>query len=284
MNRRIGAATDDFSLPVKAGLDCLARLGFGSVELGTSSPDVNPRALSRSGRRHLARHVGNLGLSLAALSGEPGGSGQIEPASLEARADHTRAVLEMAADLGAGIVTTGLGRLIHPSSGQPEDRVVEVLKYLGEQADRVGVLFAARVGDDDPVELATLLERMNCPSLRVCIDPAAVLGGGGDVTWAVGVLCNHLALAHARDATLSSPSGGMMETRLGRGDVDFISYLASMAAAGYTGPHIIRRTDTRNPVADLAESKAYLESMLNQPCIYSPFSILPTPRSPLGRR
>lgn len=262
MNQRIGADTDDFRLPVKTGLQRAAELGFGSVEIGTTAGDVHPRRLTGTGRRHLARIVRGFGLDLAALSSDSVQARRPDAITLDAHVDHARAVLEMAADVGAPVVTARLGPLIDPRCGKPVEQAVGMLEFLGEQADRFGTLLAVRVGDDDPIRLAALLHDLNCPSLRVCLDPAALLAAGCDLGEAVERLSGHLALSHARDARLIGGAGRIMETVLGRGDVDFSSYLASLASCEYAGPHIIRRTESLNPIAELREARDYLESSL----------------------
>ncbi|MFH0980840.1 MAG: sugar phosphate isomerase/epimerase [Planctomycetota bacterium] len=264
MNKRIGAATDDFAVPVKIGLNRVAHLGFGSVELGISSAELDPRALTRSGRRHLARYVRDLGLSLSALAADPAHAKPLGAANLEARIDHARAVLEMAAEVGVPVVTVRLGRLIDPSTHQRTDQAGEVLQVLGEHADRVGAVLAIRAGDDGPDDLAALFDCLSCPALRVCLDPAALLSVGREVSRAVESLGKYVALSHTRDATLTGSPERLVETNLGRGEVDLTRYLVALAAAGYAGPHIVRRTDALDPMSDLAESKAYLEALLRR--------------------
>ncbi len=264
MDQRLGVATDDLALPLKMGLRRAARLGFGSVEIGTASAEVNPRAMGRSGRRHVARYVRGLGLSLAAWSADPADAKPLDPANMDLRVEHARAVLEMAADAGTGLVTVHWGRLIEPAAPRPADHILEGLTFLGEYADRIGPRLALRVGDDEPGALAALLDDLSCPALRVCLDSAALTLAGRDVAGAVAVLAKHLALAHIRDAQVSAPSGRLRETNLGRGDVDLAAYLAALTETGYPGPLIVRRTDTPNPTADLAACKAYLEALLTR--------------------
>ena len=65
----IGVAVDYLRLGPKDGLRAARRMGFTAAELGATEGLVEPRNLTHSGRRHLARYVRDLGVSLAALGG-----------------------------------------------------------------------------------------------------------------------------------------------------------------------------------------------------------------------
>lgn len=257
----IGLATDDLRLPVKAGLRQALDLGFGAVEIGAASDEVNPRTLSASGRRHLGLHVRNLGLALAALGADPANARRLDEGNIDERAARARAVLEMAGDAGAPAVTLALGPLIDPATGQPFGPVREILDFLADRADRVGVTLALRSAGDDPRQVAKLLSAIACPALRICVDPASLVIAGHDPAETVVALAGHVGLSHAHDASRAAALGGGQETVLGRGEVDFAGYLRALDEAGYAGPHIVRRTDSVNPVADLAASKEFVESL-----------------------
>jgi sugar phosphate isomerase/epimerase len=260
--QRIGLATDDLHRPLKVGLKQAAEMGFAAVEVGAAGAEINPRNLSGSARRHLGRHVRNLGLALAALGADPPGAHRLDAQNIDERADLARSVLEMAAESGAPMVTLNPGRLIDPSTGRLFGTTRELLGNLADHADRVGTRLALLSGGDDPDQVAAWLKEFDCPALRICVDPAALLLAGRDPAAAARRLADHIGLSHARDASAAGGSGPGAETSLGRGDVDLPAYLAALAEAGYAQPHIIRRRDTVRATADLAASKAYLESMM----------------------
>ncbi len=52
------------------------------------------------------------------------------------------------------------------------------------------------------------------------------------------------------------------ETRLGEGEVDLVGLLSWLGAAEYSGPFILRRCDSANPPADLADARDMLSRML----------------------
>ena len=118
--QRIGVGVDDFRLPVKEGLERAARLGFNAVELAAAVGEVSPANLSESGRRHLARLCGNLGLATAALTADPGGPGLSDAATVDARVELTGRVLALAADLHVPVVCADVGRMVDPNTGEPD--------------------------------------------------------------------------------------------------------------------------------------------------------------------
>ena len=73
-------------------------------------------------------------------------------------------------------------------------------------------------------------------------------------------LADQVILAHARDGTTGSADRSGRETSLGQGHVNLLQYLATLSAAGYAGPQILRRTDSERPIEDLTEAREILRS------------------------
>jgi sugar phosphate isomerase/epimerase len=243
-------------------LEQAAGLGFAAVELDAAAGETSPTELTESGRRHLARFCGNLGLDLAALSADVGPGGLADPAAVDAHVDRTRRVLELAADLRIPVVTADVGYLVDPRSGEPSPVVADALRAIAEHADRVGTIFGLQSGPDPPDSLHRLLRQMGCPSLKVCLDPAGLARFGHPPIEAVGHLAEDLALSHLGDATFGGPGRPGVETQLGRGQLDLPAFLAELAAAGYLGPLILRRRDSQRPVQDLAAAAQMVRPLL----------------------
>lgn len=252
----LGVGLRDFRLATKESLRCAARLGFGAVEIHAVRGDTRPEALSESGRRHLARWVGSLGMRIAALDADAPGGGLADPACGDKRIAETKAVLELARDLRVPLITTGVGAI---RDGDPAEVLAAPLRELADHADRTGTLIAFQPGDIAPETLSALLRSVDCPSLCVCVDPGLLIMNGCDPVDVIAEASGRIHLSHARDA-IGGGSGGGRETELGDGQVDFVSYLAALDAAGYAGPQIIRRSGCRDAVASIARAKAFLES------------------------
>lgn len=259
---RLGIAVDDLGLGPKEGLQQAVRMGYGAVELDASKGEVDPTNLSQSGMRHLRKLVDSLGLELAVLGGPAGAGGFTNPATADARIDKARRILELAARLRVPVVTAYVGSLPDDPKDRRYQLVAEALDHLGEFADKTGTALAIRTSDDSPAALRALLAGLNCPTLRVCYDPGSLLIHGHDPIAGVGELAGQIAASHLRDAVAGSKAAAGREVRMGSGQVDVLAYLAALEEGHYAGPQILRRTDSADPVGDLAAAKAYLDRLL----------------------
>jgi len=96
------------------------------------------------------------------------------------------------------------------------------------------------------------VDQLGCPSIRFTLDPAALVMAGRDPMSLVARFPDQLSMLHARDGTAGGAGGIGSETRFGEGDVDWAGLFAGLEAAGFSGACILRRTDTRTPVEDIA--------------------------------
>jgi len=258
----IGVDVGDLRLRPKESLQRAATLGFRAVQLPVAAGEITPAQLAPSARRHLARFTSGLGLKLCALSAEWPGLRLTDPGSVQERIDRTCHVIDLAADLGAPVVVAGTGALTHPESGEPSPVAIEALARIGDRADLRGVSYALRPTREGGERLLRVLGALSCPSIGVCLDPAAMVMVGQNPFAAVDRLIEFVRLAHVRDATAGSPDGAGQETRMGEGDVDWIGGLAILDAGDAAGPLILRRVSSQNPIRDLTEGRETLRGLL----------------------
>ncbi len=256
----IGVNVHDLRTDPKRGLQQAARMGFRAVELRALDGEVDPATLSASGRRHLGRYARDLGLRLAALDADFGAGGIADPAAVDACVHRTGQVLALARELGVPIVTGSVGRLGDDDSRRGQ--VLDALRSIGEQADRIGSIYAVSTAYTSPEQLRRLVDELACPSLRVCADPGVLVMSGFEPVSAVEQLAEHIALSHARDGLAGTADRAGREVVLGQGHVNWLGYLSTLSAANYAGPHILRRVDSSRPAEDLATGKEALESKL----------------------
>ena len=259
----IGLDVDCLRLPPKEALRTASDLGFRSVELATVKGDVAARNLGPSARRHLARFVDGLGLRLAALVADFPGLHLTDSKTVDERIARTTEVIGLAAGLRVPIVTASVGPLTHPESGEPSATAIEALSRIGEFADHRGVHFALRFSSDDGDRIARVLGDLGCPSIRVCLDPGAMVMHGVDPLRSIERYIDQIVLFHARDGRVGSADGGGSETRLGEGDVDFAGVLAVLGSSDYHAPHIVRRTDAADPQADIVAARNVLSDLMS---------------------
>lgn len=258
----IGINVDDLRLDPQTGLRKASLLGFRAAEIGAVAGDLDARTLSGSGRRHLARFADGLGLRLEALTADVAGLRLTDTAAVQERVERTCGVLDMARDVGVGVVSAAAGALTHPETQEPSPVAIEALQRIGEFADSRGVTFALRPSYDSAERMAAVLDALCCPAIKIGLDPAALVMTGANPMSFVERYANQIALLHARDGSVGLADRPGQETALGDGDVDFLGILAVLSATDYTGACIARRTDSQRPDADLAAAREALSKML----------------------
>ena len=258
----IGVNVDDIGLPVKEALRKAAELAFRAVEVPTVAGNLAPANLSASGRRHLSRYADSLGLRIAALAADVPGLRLTDPQTVSERVARTCRIIELAADLGVPVVTASIGAVTHAETGEPSALAVEALREIGEFADSRGTIYAIRPSCDSDERLARVFDEVRCPSIGVGHDPAALVMAGVNPISIIGRFADQIPLVHVRDGTVGGADRAGRETRLGEGDVDLASVLAALGAADYTGPYVIRRTDSQSAIADIQHGRDVLAGML----------------------
>ena len=264
---RIGIDVDDLRLGTRQGMKQASAMEFRTVELGAARGEAAPGELTGSGRRELKRLAQGLGLELASLSADMPELRLTDPARAEERIERTCRIIDLARDLQTPIVTTGLGVVIDSRTGEPSDLVIEALGRIGEHADSRGIHLALRPSLDGGKAWAAFLKAIRCPSIRVCLDPAALVMTGANPMASFEQYVEHVALFHARDATagFSDPQGGEprlgCETALGDGDVDLVGVLDVLREADYHGACVVRRYNATNPRAELIAARETLRRM-----------------------
>ena len=258
----IGVDIDDFRVGPKAGLTMAAELQFRVVEMATVAGDVAAWNLSSSGRRHLARFVSGLGLRFASLVADMPDLRLRDPGAIDERVERSLRVVELAADMNVPIVTTSVGPMTDLETCEPLPAVLEALSRIGEYADSRGRVLGIRPSFDSGDRLTAVLDALNCPSVRVCLDPAELVMGGSNPIASFEKLAGRIALVHTRDATAGTPHRSGHEVRLGTGEVDLVGVLAALDAAEYRGDYVLRRTDSQSPGTDLTDARDVLERLL----------------------
>ncbi|MCO6438233.1 MAG: sugar phosphate isomerase/epimerase [Phycisphaerae bacterium] len=259
---RVGVDLDDLRLPLKTAMAAASELDLRSVEFATVRGELAPRNLSSSGRRHLAKLARDVGLSIEALTADLPGLRFHDPETVDERITRTCEVIELAAEMRVPVVTAVVGSLGKGESPGAEAMVLQALQQVGGVADARGVTFAIRPARDGADEVATLLKRLGCPSVRVGLDPAALVMHGMNPLKIIEWAARDIALLHARDATAGRVDRPGHESPLGEGEVDLAGVMACLAAADYGGPMIIRRTQSANPRNDIARASAIVRGLL----------------------
>ncbi len=258
----LSVCLDDLGLDAKSAMVQARRLGFGAVDVGATAGTISPGELSETGRRHLLRHLSDLGLRLGSLRGPVSGEGYGSGVGGERRLDSMRAIIRMASELRVPVVSTTLGRA-GPTDPEGESRRIrDALTVLADDADHLGVTVALETSGQSAKAMQSLLSEINCAGLAACCDTGAMLMRGDDPHAVAETLPGRIGLVRARDAVSGTSENPGYEVSPGQGHLDSPRLLAALFEAGFGGTIVLSRTCGENAASDLAAARRQFEEFL----------------------
>lgn len=243
---------DSYRRSLRDSLSAARADGFHSIVASTTQPDLNPRDFGDTARRHLAKHLRDLGLGLGALATPWPGRGLADPALGDERLAHFRQSLELCAALKVDCLTATLAGL---GGEQPDPLALEALRAVADLADRTGVGVALHSPGDDSLRAAAQIRALGCPGVQLALDTA----GTPIRATSAAPLAGCIGMAQLRDVRRGGER--VEEVEFGQGDVDFAQFLAMLAETGCSGPLTVRR-DGDAGVDALRRGRDYIESLL----------------------
>jgi sugar phosphate isomerase/epimerase len=246
---------DDLKLEIKEAMDRARTLGFCGVDIGAMAGSISPGELSATGRRHLLKHLSNLGMRLGSLRGPVGGAGYADPAGGEKRLEATMKIIELAGTLRVPVVSAALGPVSGLADPGQAGRLREALSILADIADRRRVTLAIETVGIGGAELNRLLADVDCPFLAACCDSGALLISGQDPHRVAGALPGRIGHVRARDAVAGTLDRPGHEVSLGEGRLEVPRFLAGLADAGFHGDIVMTRTTGDTAAEDLRRAR-----------------------------
>ena len=277
--------TDSFRLDVREGIRRAAELGADGLQVYAVRGEVCPEAMDASKRREFRAFCGGLGLEISALCGDLGGHGFTRLADNPPKISRSKAIVDLAVDLGTAVVTTHIGVVPADRSSGVYGTLRAACRELGEYARSRGVTFAVETGPETARQLAAFLRDVDSRGIGANLDPAnLVMVTGDDPVKAVDTLREYIVHTHAKDGVKLAPCDPQevydayaegrqdelgvdsfyREVPLGEGQVDFDGYLRALERIGYRGYLTIEREVGENPERDIAAAVAFLKGKLGR--------------------
>ena len=193
--------------------------------------------------------------------------------------DVEKRLLEMAKELGTNIVTTHIGVVPETKNCVQYESMHRVCLELAEYAKSIDGHFAVETGPERSELLLDFLRDLGSDGVAVNLDPAnLVMCAGDDPVNAVNNLKDYIVHTHAKDGiqlrkfdtkALYSPryygveriggAGNFEEVPLGKGGVNFDTYLPALRAIGFDGYLTSERECGDTPAKDIAEAVRFLD-------------------------
>jgi L-ribulose-5-phosphate 3-epimerase len=257
---KIGVVLESMGLGFRHGLPLAAKMGAAGVQVDAIG-ELAPDRLTETGRRELKILLRTYAQELTALNC-PLRRGLDVAENQQPRLEYLRRAMSIAFELGPRMVVAPLPKLPGESELERARLMREALLDLGRHGDRVGTVLALEVGMDGPEAVGAYLDSFDVGSLKVNYDPANLLVNGFDPIAGIIPLHRRIAHTHARDARRATVSRGSQEVALGAGDIDWLSYVASLVAVEYRGWLTIERETGEDRLRDLERGVGFLKRML----------------------
>lgn len=276
---KLGVMADSFRLPIKEAIKKAAETGADGFQVYAVSGAVSPEEMDKEKRREFSKYVADSGLVISALCGDFG-RGLYDTEQNKLLIEKSKRVLELASDLGTGVVTTHIG-VVPEDKNHPRYAVMQEACFrLATAADDIGVKFAVETGPETSSVLKTFLDSLGTKGVSVNLDPAnLVMVTGDDPVQAVYNLKDYIVHTHAKDGVMLNRTDpeiiyglrpgepGMPapfeEVPLGAGSVDFPAYLQALRDIGYKGFLTIEREVGEDPAKDILAAADFLRKTVS---------------------
>ncbi len=275
---KIGVLLESFHKPVSQALKMASELGVDAVQVYATKGELSPENLKGQALSDFKKAVADSGLTISALCGDLGG-GFMEPAANPKRIEKSKAILDLAKELGTNIVTTHIGIVPADVNSERFQIMQEACYQLAEYANSLEAHFAVETGPETAVTLKRFLDTLGSKGVAVNFDPANfVMVTGDDPVKGVFTLADYIVHTHAKDgiklydldpekiynpaADVIITSPAFVEMPLGQGKVDFGGWIDALRQIGYDGYLTIERETGENPAADIRTAVQFLKNQL----------------------
>jgi L-ribulose-5-phosphate 3-epimerase len=253
---KIGIVVESTGLTVRQAISQAAKMAAAGVQIDAAG-DLAPDALGETGRREFRNLLRSFNQELAALNILLRNGLDVSE-NLQPRLEHIRKAMQLAFDLGARRVVVPFPKIPDDSATPRAQTLREALLALGQFGDRIGTVVALEIGYDAAEKVKSYLSGFDTGSLKITYDTANMLVHGYDPVANLTPLKDLLAHVHARDARSASLSRGLHEVPVGAGDVDWMTFTATLQVLEFDGFLTVEREQGDNKLQDVINGVKFL--------------------------
>lgn len=278
---KIGVVTDCFKKNHFDGIKLAARMRLDGVQIYATTGEFSPE-LNEEQKEKYKTELKKNNLVVSALCGDMGGYGfEIEKDNHE-RVKKTKAIIDLAVEFGARVVTTHIGVIPENKRESRYKVMLAALTECGIYAKQRGVTLAIETGPEKAKTLLAFLKDTK-GGVGVNLDPANfTMVTGQDAVEAVYILKDYIVHTHAKDGIIINKNQkpievyhafavggvdalnaceGFKEVPLGEGQVDWKNYVKALQDIGYDGFLTIERECGDNPELDVEKAVTFLKNL-----------------------
>lgn len=281
---KIGAMVESFRAGFRGGVEKAAALGVEGIQAYATTGELAPENMTPAKIRETLDIVHSNGLMFSALCGDFG-VGFMNPEKNKIYVEKSKRVVDLAKELGCSVVTTHIGT-VPAEENETKEIMRKACRELALYADSVDAAFAVETGPETAVVLCDFLDSLGAGGVRVNFDPANLVMLVADrPETAVKTLGKYIVHTHAKDGIMLKRTEGIdvelseeakehnamidmgkkyLELPLGKGDVNFDTYLPALKETGFNGFLTIEREVGANPETDIGMAVRFLKEKIRQ--------------------
>jgi L-ribulose-5-phosphate 3-epimerase len=174
---------------------------------------------------------------------------------------------DLAKACGIGMIETHVGYIPENPNDPNYTETVEALKKVVGHCSENGQVFLYHAGQETPTTILRTILDVGYDNQGIGMDTAnLIMYDRGHPTNALEVYGKYVKLVNAKDGLYpTDPRNLGIEVQIGKGKVDFPSFIKKLKGIGYNGPFIIERESVSGGQweKDIRQSKEFLQVLLN---------------------
>lgn len=274
---KIGVISDSFRKPFYENIRLSKQVGAQGIQMYAVNGELTPENMIGEKRAELKQFIESNGVEITALCGDVGGFGA-DAADNSDKVERSKAIMDLALDLGCSIITTHIGVIPEDIESDTYKGMQQACRMLAQYADERNAHFAVETGPEKATVLKAFLDSLDSRGVAVNLDPANLeMVAGDDAVQAVYTLRDYIVHTHAKDGIMLRQTepikiyGGdpniqaddyFKEVLLGQGSVNFPAYLNALEDIGYAGYLTIEREAGDDPYHDISQAVQFLQDLI----------------------
>lgn len=256
--RKVGVTSTSFNMPFDKMLPLAKEMGITGVQIWGVGGEHDARTLSKDARLRLLDQIKSHGMEVSALCAEVGGF--TDPATVDEHMEAAKAVIDMAVDMGVYVISGHVGVIPNDHNNPAWICMAKAMTEFGKYAEDRGKVYASETGPE-PIELMReFIESLPNKAIKLNFDPANLVMNGINPVKGVLVGADLIVHTHVKDG-VRYMDGRAEEVPVGKGQVPFGEYFATLDAVGYDGFFTIEREVGDNRVADIQAAIEVITSL-----------------------
>ena len=190
--------------------------------------------------------------------------GVVPDATWERNWAHLQVTVRNARKLALPFVMFHAGFLPHDPADPAFPKMIDRVRRIARVFADEGIALGCETGQETAESLSRFLDHLDEPNVAVNFDPAnMILYGNGDPIEALRRLGGRVKSCHVKDALRTrAPGTWGDEVAVGRGEVDWLAFFATLAEIGFPGWCCFEREAGNDRVGDIAAGRVFVEKLL----------------------